>query len=196
MKKVIKTSALMLSLVIATHTYSNVADSIIIKNTTESSILKIERLEAGSTLKIKDEAGITLHKEKISNSGFYSKSFDLGNLPDATYYFELDNENEIIIVPVIVKNQKTTYLKNEEQIIAKPTIKVEDRIVYVLQNSSENQKMDISIYYEGNELAYKDSVKDAMNFKKGYDFSGSLRGDYTIVVNTMGRSFSNQVSIP
>jgi hypothetical protein len=186
----------MLSLVIATHTYSNVADSIIIKNTTESSILKIERLEAGSTLKIKDEAGITLHKEKISNSGFYSKSFDLGNLPDATYYFELDNENEIIIVPVIVKNQKTTYLKNEEQIIAKPTIKVEDRIVYVLQNSSANQKMDISIYYEGNELAYKDSVKDAMNFKKGYDFSGSLRGDYTIVVNTMGRSFSNQVSIP
>lgn len=196
MKKVIKNSVLLLLLLVAAQSYANAVDSIVIKNQKENSIVKIEILKAGSLLKIKDETGVILHREIIKDTDYYVKSFDMSNLPDATYYFELDNENELKIVPVMVKNQKTTYLKNEKQIIAKPRIKIDGPIVYVLQNAAEMQDMDISIYYEGNELAFKESVNDALNFKKGYDFSSSIKGDYTIVVNTMGRSFSNRVTIP
>lgn len=196
MKKVIKNSVLMLLIFVAAQSYPNVVDSIVIENKEESSIVKIEILKAGSILKIKDEAGVILHKERIKDTDHYSKSFDMSNLPDATYYFELDNVNEIRIVPVIVKNQKTTYLKNEEQIIAKPRIKIEGNMVYVLQNSAEKQDMDINIFYEGHDLAFKESVKDATQFSKAYDLASSIKGDYNIVVNTMGRTFSDKVSIP
>lgn len=195
MKRVIKQSLLMLIVFLATQAYSNVADSIIIKNNNDSNIVQIERLKAGSLLKIKDEAGNTLHKEKISDSGYYTKSFDLSNLPDATYYFELDNANEIRIIPVVVENQKAMYLKTDESRIAKPNVKTDGKMVHVHQNSNKEQDFNITIYYEGNEIAFKESLKDVKNVNRSYDFNGSLKGDYTIVVNTQGKTFSNKVSI-
>lgn len=195
MKEVIKKSALMLIVFLATQTYSNVADSIIIKNNENRNIIQIERLKAGSILKIKDEFGMTLHKEKINDSGYYSKGFDLSMLPDATYYFELDNADEIRIIPVLVEDQRTKRLESEESRIAKPNVKVDGQMVYVHQNSDEEQDLFITIYYEGYELAFEESVKDAKNVKRSYDFSSSLKGDYTIIVNTGGKTFSNKVKI-
>lgn len=195
MKRVIKQTVLMLTIFLATHTYGNVSDSIIIKNNGESNMIQIERLEAGSLLKIKDEAGIILYKEKINNSGYYSKSFDLSNLPDATYYFELDNANEIRIIPVVVENQKTKRRKSDESRIAKPSVKSDGQMVHIQQNSDDEQDLFITIYYEGQELAYKESFKDVKNVSRSYDFSSSLKGEYTIVVNTKGKTFSNKVKI-
>jgi len=195
MKTVIKKSVLALILLTATQSYSNVVDSIIVKNEENNKLVKIESLKAGSVLKIKDEAGTILHKEKINNTGYFSKSFDLSNLPDATYYFELDNEDEIRTIPVVVKDEKTMRLESSETRIAKPNVKVEGQMVQLSQNSEKAQDLNITIYYEGNEVAFKESLKDVKNVKRNYDFSGSLKGDYTIVVETKGKTFSNQVKI-
>lgn len=193
MKKVIKNSVLALALLIATQSYSNVADSII--NNEDSNLVKIESLKAGSILKIKDETGIILHKETINNSGYYSKSFDLGNLPDATYYFELDNTDEIRIIPVVVENQKTIRLESEESRIAKPRVIADGQMVHIQQNSDNEQDLSITIYYKGQEVAFEEDLEDVKNLNRSYDFSSSLKGDYTIVVNTEGKTFSNKVKI-
>lgn len=195
MKTVIKKSVFALMILLATQSYSNVVDSIIVKNNENNNLVKIERLKAGSTLKIKDEAGTILHREHINNSGYYSKNFDLSNLPDATYYFELDNEDEIRTIPVVVKDQKAMRLESSESRIAKPNVKVNGQMVQLSQTSEEAQDLFITIYYEGNEVAFKESLKDVKNVKRNYDFSGSLKGDYIIVVDTEGKTFSNQVKI-
>lgn len=194
MKEVIKKSMLALVLFMATQTYSNDADSIIINNE-ESKLVKIERLKAGSILKIKDEFGMTLHKEIINNSGYYSKSFDLSELPEATYYFELDNDDEIRTIPVVIKNQKAERLFGEESRIAKPQVKIDGNLVHLQQSSIKEQDLFITIYYEGGEVAFEESIKDVQSLKRSYDFTSSLKGDYTLVVNTGGRSFTNRINI-
>lgn len=196
MKRVIKQSVLALVLLMAAPSYSNVVDSIVVKNNQDNNIVSIERLKAGTLLKIKDESGIILHKEKIKHSGFFTKSFDLSKLPDATYYFELDDLKEIRIIPVVIKDQQVISLKDEETTIAKPVISSEGNRVYVQQNSDNFQDVLITIYYNGSEIAYKEEMNNAKNIKKTYDFKGSLSGEYTIVVNTEGRTFSNKINIP
>lgn len=196
MKKVIKNSILMLALLIATQVYSNQMDSIIINDDDNNGIITIEKLKQGTLLSIKDDRGMTLHKEKIKKSGLFSKRFNLENLPDATYYIELDNDTEIRTFSVEIKDQQPYIIKSDELIVAKPQIEVNGSMVKIEQNSHIDQSLEIKIYYEGNSIALEESFKDFKNFKRSYDFSGSMRGDYTIVLNTKGKQFVNSISIP
>jgi len=195
MKRVIKQSVLVLMIFLAAQIYANVSDSIIIQSNSERNMIKIERLDAGSLLKIKDETGVILHKERINNSENSSKTFDLSKLPDATYYFELDNADEIRIIPVVVENQTIKRLKSEETTIAKPNVKTNGEMVQISQNSDKAQDLNITIYYEGREVAFEESLKNVKNLKRNYDFSSSLEGDYTIIVDSKGKSFVNKVTI-
>ena len=77
-------------------------------------------VEPGSQLIIKDLKGLILYKESIEKYGAYSKGFDLTNLPDGDYYFELDSDLKLVVIPFKVEKNDVEFDKTSESTIYKP----------------------------------------------------------------------------
>ncbi len=154
-----------------------------------------DNVKEGSFLQIKDNYGQILYNEFIEKAGIHTKNFDLTNLPDALYYFELDNQIEIIITPFTVKDNIAVLIKDEEYKIDKPEIIVKDEHVYILNMSPAKFPWKINVYYEGDDLAYSEKLKDNKLLSRLYDFSNSKKGNYMIVLKSEGRTYRTNINI-
>ncbi len=147
----------------------------------------------GAMLSLKDKDGISLYREKIKNSGEFSKGFDLSNLPDAEYYFELDMEDQIKIIPLSVKENIVEFIENQEYEIMKPKVRLKNDLVYISSSSKDRQSMKIDVYFEGQDLAYSEKIDNVQDVNRIYDFSDSKEGNYMIIINSNGRVFSESI---
>lgn len=196
MKKLIKRSLVLMALSAILLVNSKVAVSATNEPVTKRTKVEFEQIQKGSLLSIKDENGSTIYKERIKNNGTFSKVFDLRELPQASYYFEIDGDEEIRIIPFKV-NESDAYLsEGAAYSIPKPKIEVEDNLVHVSKQSAEQRDMDVKVYYEGYDLAFEEFLKDTDTVKRTYDFSSSLAGNYTIILTTQGRTFVDNIRIP
>lgn len=194
MKKVINRSLVLIAIFASTLGYSSEIN--INKDITKGTKVTFENIDKGTVLFIKDMNGLTLFEEKIKKIGTYSRAFDLTNLPDAEYYFEIDHSAEIKIIPFSIKERVPKFVSGTEYSIVKPEVKVEENFVHISKNSLEEQDLDIKVYYEGSDLAFQESLKEVQTLNRTYDFSSSIKGNYIIVLTTEGRTFVNNINIP
>jgi len=191
---------LVISLVLAAMTASSVgysAEDAFSSNepTGKVTSVTLQYVEQGSTLVLKDRKDAVLYTETIEKSGTYSKGFDLSNLPDGVYYFEFETKDTIKVMPFRVAQSDVTFLKEEERNIRKPEVAVADGYVYISTTSPEDKSVIIDVYYEGWDLAYSERIKKGQKVNRVYDFSGSKKGNYVIVMKSDGRTFKNKVMI-
>lgn len=189
----IKTSIVLAAILFGTVSFAN--DGTISPDNTSGKVVKVEleNMKRGTLLTIKDRKGIILFKEKIKTTGSYSKGFDLSSLPVAEYYLELNKKDEIIVSPFKIEADTVAFLEDREYNISKPIVRLKNDYVYISKVSKEKQAMKIEVYFEGNELVYSEKMKSANIQKRTYDFSSSIKGQYIIVINTEGRTFSHNV---
>ena len=158
--------------------------------------MSFKKVKQGSKLSIKDIDGIVLYKESIVKTGDYSKGFDLTTLPNGDYYFELDTELEIVIIPFNVVSNQVVFKKEEKSTIFKPNIRVKDNLVFVSRVSYEESPIEYNIYYADNyDLVLSEKVDHQTELRKIYDFSKAKKGNYLFVFKTNGRKFSKTVKI-
>ena len=191
-----KQSLVVLALFTAMYTYAGEVITFSSNDVNAKSLVKVEQINEGTQFLIKDENGITLYQETIDNSGIVSKLLDFSTLPDADYYFELDSNEEIKVIPFSVNKRVAEFVAAEEYSIVKPKIVVADQLVHISNEDSENQKVDVKVYYENDDLAFNELLNDAKAINRTYDFSSSLKGSYTIVLTTEGRTFVDNIYIP
>lgn len=196
MKKFIKKNLIIAALFASLVGHTNVLNIYTSTDLSKGTKVTFENVDKGTIILIKDQAGANLFEEKVKKAGTFVKGFDLTNLPDASYYFEIEDGDEIKIIPFTVKDHIAEFVKGTEYSIAKPDVKVDNNYVHISKNSSDKQNLDIKVYYEGTDLAYEESLKDVQNINRTYDFSTSMRGNYIIVMSTEGRTFVNNISIP
>ncbi|NPD46446.1 hypothetical protein [Lentimicrobium sp. S6] len=196
MKNVMKQSLVILALFTALYTYAGEVITFSSNDVNAKSLVKIQQISEGTHFSIKDEDGITLYQETINNSGIVSKLLDFSTLPDADYYFELDSEEKIKVIPFSVNKSIAEFVAAEEYSIVKPKIVVNDQLVHISNDAIENQKVDVKVYYENDDLAFRELLQDAKAINRTYDFSSSLKGNYTIVLTKEGRTFVDNIYIP
>lgn len=196
MKKVIKNSLLMLALFTTMYAYSGEVITFSNHSIKGSVLVKIDQVEKGTQLLIKDLEGVSLYNENIIEDGAFNKTFDLSTLPDAEYYFEISTEDVIKTIPFSISNSDVAFNQGAEKSIYKPKILIEDNFVYVSNTSSVGQDMGVEVFYEGYDLAFDESFSGAESINRTYDFSNSLKGTYTIVLKTEGRTFVDYIDIP
>ena len=196
MQKVMKQSLVILALFTAMFAYSGEVITFSSNDVNGKSLVKVEQVKEGTQFLIKDNDGITLYQETINNSGKVSKLLDFSTLPDADYYLELDGKEEIKVIPFSVSKSVAEFVTGGEYSIAKPKIVVTANMVRISNEASENQKIGVNIYYENDDLAFKELLKDTNAINRTYDFSSSLKGSYTFVLTTEGRTFIDNISIP
>jgi len=196
MKKLTKKSVLVLGLIVSMLTFTNVEANPIKEKERKITSINFKKVEPGSKLSIKDVDGIVLYKEAIVKKGDYSKGFDLTSLPNGDYYFELDTELEIVIIPFNVVSNQVVFKKDEKSTIFKPYIRVKDDLVFVSRVSYEKSPIEYSIYYADNyDLVLSEKVDSQKQLKKIYDFSKAKKGNYLFVFKSNGRKFTKTVKI-
>lgn len=153
-------------------------------------------VEPGSQLIIKDLKGLILYKESIKNYGAYSKGFDLTNLPDGDYYFELDSELKLVVIPFKVEKNDVEFDKSSESTIYKPLVKMNNNLVYVWRTPTETTPMSYDIYYsDNNDLVRSEEFTENEKVSKVYDFSTSRKGNYIFVFEIDGRKIKQTIKI-
>lgn len=154
------------------------------------------KVERGSTLRIKDQNGLVLYKEIIEEAGDYSKGFDLTTLPNGDYYFELNSESKIVVIPFNVKANQVLFDKNSEEFIYKPIVRTKDNLVYVSRTDLEHSPLSYKVYYSQNyDLVHTAEFNEMQEVKKMYDFSTAKKGNYIFVFESNGRKFSKKIKI-
>lgn len=196
MKKLTKKSLLLLGLLTTMFTYANGEPKVESEKETKVTSISFDKVKKGSMLSIRDTKGIVLYKEPIVKSGDYSKGFDLTSLPNGDYYFELDKELEILVIPFNVVSNQVAFKKEGKSRIFKPFIRVKDEMVYVSRTSLDKSPIEYSIYYVDNyDLVLKEKENTDTYMRKVYDFSKAKKGEYVFVFKYNGRTHSKTVKI-
>jgi len=195
MKKVIK-KGLVLVVMFATMV-SNANEFTYLTKERDSKVTNftINNLVEGSMLLIKDSNGLILYKELIEQSGDYSKGFDLTSLPDGEYYFEVDKDVDVRIIPFEVIANKVEFKKDEEYKIFKPVVYVKGKNVYVTRMSLIKNPIEIKVYDEDDNMVFSEKIEEATSLGKIYDFSKVKKRNFTVVFKSEGRFFKNSIKI-
>jgi len=196
MKNLTKKSLIILGLFTSLLSYANDEHKTINEKEPKVTNVSFKNVKLGSMLSIKDINGLVIYKESIVKKGEYSKGFDLTALPNGDYYFELNTDLTIVIIPFNVVSNQVKFRKEEESTIFKPNIRVKDDMVYVSRSSHSESPVNYRIYYQrNNDLVYSEKLESVKNFNRIYDFSTSEKGTYLFVFNADGRKFSKTFKI-
>jgi hypothetical protein len=195
MKRLAKTSLVIVVMFTTMLSVANEFTTLTKEKTKEITHLTFENVKRGSLLLIKDHYGMILFKELIENSGEYSKGFDLTALPDGNYYFELDKEVEIKIIPFVVLTNVVTFDKAKESTINKPFVAFKGGRLLVSKLALSNQPLEVKIYDKNSHLIYSDKLTDGKILERIYDVSKVEKGNYKIVMKSDGREFVKQIEI-
>ncbi len=159
----------------------------------KTTMLTLLDVKQGNQLSIKDAFGLVLYKESIKDSGEFVKGFDLTSLPDGEYYFELDRDLEIRVIPFTVSMAKVDFNKEMETIIYKPYVSKKENNILLSKLSLDKQPLEVKIYYDYDsgsyELIHSETLENTINIQRVYRLLKREKGNYKVVMNTEGRSF-------
>lgn len=196
MKNLARKSLVAVGLMMSLSTLANESELRIKDREKSVTSISFENVVQGSSLTIKDKNGLVLYNESIEQSGDYTKGFDLTSLPDGDYFFELNSELKIVVVPFNVGSREVVFDKASEESIYKPVVRSKDNLVYVSRTAIDHTPLSYKIYYADNyDLVHTANFEELEEVKKIYDFSGAKKGNYVFVFESKGRKFTKNVKI-
>ena len=196
MKNVTRKSLVVLMLTMSLSSQANELDMTSKEKERTVTSLHLNNVKQGSVLTIIDKNGLVLYNESIKKTGDYSKGFDLTTLPDGDYFFELDSDLKIMIIPFNVKSSEVLFDKEAEKSIYKPIVRTKDHMVYVSKVAMDASPLSYKIYFADNrDLVYSEKFEASDDIKKAYDFTNSKKGNYLFVFKSNGRKFTKTVKM-
>lgn len=196
MKNLARKSLVAVGLMMSLSTLANDNELAIKEKETNVTSIRFENVIQGSSLTIKDENGLVLYNESIEQSGDYSKGFDLSSLPNGDYFFELNSELKLVVIPFNVDASEVVLDKGSEESIYKPAVVTKENMVYVSRTAIDESPLSCKIYYADNyDLVHRAKFEEMEEVKTAYDFSTAKKGNYVFVFESKGRKFTKNVKI-
>lgn len=201
MKKEVKTGIVLVTMLAAMLSNASTPEMVEKNFKIENTTLSINNVKQGQQLIIKDSYGIVLYKELIDKSGMYKKGFDLTSLPNGEYYFELDKDIEVQVMPFKVVMNKVEFLKEKESKFFKPIIRFKDNKIHLSRLSLDLKPLEVKIYYDDHslssdyELIHAEIFNDKKIVERIYTLDKSKKGTYRVVVKTEGKEFSENLTL-
>jgi len=200
MKKEVKKGILLVTILGTMISYAS-SYSIESKAEIKRTILSINSVKQGQQLIIKNNSGVVLYKELIEQSGAYNKGFDLTALPNGDYYFELEKDLEIQIIPFKVRLNNVEFLKDKEVKFFKPIVRFKDNKILLSRLSLDHKPLEVKIYYEefgsssSYDLIHSEKFEGVEIIERVYALDKTKKGAYKVVVKTQGREFTENMTI-
>ncbi|WP_055447417.1 hypothetical protein [Lacinutrix mariniflava] len=198
MKKAIQKSILLVAVLVTMVNYANNVSPLNEDDNIKKTVLTLNNVKEGQQLLIKDANQVILYKEDITKSGDYKKGFDLTALPNGDYYFELNKDMVIEVIPFKVDYNVVTFNKNNKTEIFKPFVSSKENTVFVSSLSLNAKPVSLSIYYDNDgsmELIHNETISNTVNIQKAYELDATKIGEYVVVIKTENRTFSNSINL-
>ena len=153
-----------------------------------------DKVKKGQKLTIKDIHGVILYTENVAKEGKLVKTFDFSQLVDGSYTLELEKDFQIVVKSLKIKEGKVSLNKASEKVILKPVIRNDENILMITKIAFDKKPIDVALYYN-DEIIYSETVKGDAILNRVYKLDQELKGDYKVVVQNNGRSYSNEFKI-
>ncbi len=196
MKNLARKSLVAVGLMMSLSTLANDNELAIKEKETNVTSIRFENVMQGSSLTIKDENGLVLYNESIEQTGDYTKGFDLSSLPNGDYFFELNSDLKLVVIPFNVDSSEVVLEKGSEEAIYKPAVITKENMVYVSRTAIDESPLSCKIYYADNyDLVHRAKFEEMGEVNKAYDFSTAKKGNYVFVFESKGRKFTKNIKI-
>lgn len=150
--------------------------------------VEFRNVKKGHLLSIKDDQGVQIYSETVSENGHLAKILDVTSLEKGNYYVELDKDFEIVIKPFQIKENQVIFDESEEKTIFKPVFRNEENIVMVSKIAFDNEPIQIVIYFN-DEIIFSETIKNETILNRIYRLEKEKIGNYKVVFYSNNRSF-------
>jgi hypothetical protein len=157
--------------------------------------LKLTEITENVQVTLKNSNGKVLFEDAVSGIDDYSKKFKVNPHEADTYYVTIEDNRSIKTLPLELSKNQLTY--NEKDIVErfKPMVMQKGSVLYVNYFTPEKSSLDVSIYNSKGELVYSETLTGKMTQGKGYDFSKSPKGEYTIALASEGNYYTHSINL-
>ncbi|MDP3313407.1 hypothetical protein [Lutibacter sp.] len=150
--------------------------------------LTLDYSDGDLEVNVQDSFGFVLYKEKYTGVAL-SRKFDLTLLPNGNYFFEINGQTKIKIIPFTVSSKNVNFEKEKETVFFKPIVRFKDDVVYISKLALKKETMNIKVYDINANLLYSEELKDNTNLGRKLNFSKLELGNYRVVLKSDGRVF-------
>ncbi|MHA7942561.1 hypothetical protein ACJOV8_005780 [Formosa sp. 3Alg 14/1] len=162
--------------------------------------LSLNDVKAGQKLSIKDEDGVLLFNTTLVKSGNFNNKFDITNLPNGNYHFELEKDVYTSHIPFTVSSGEAKFDTKNETKVYKPFVSLKDNNIYFSKLELNKDSVEFNIYYlEANTgdytLLHTEKISDTIKIERAYRLSENKKGEYKIVINANGQSYVEHFKI-
>lgn len=192
MKKMIRTGALVAALFSTTIQY---ATEVVSTQPLKENVTAVQA-QVGDRILVKNANGRVILEASAGQLQDVESVFDLSNLKDGTYYYEIESATQITVVPVALNQGNAQFDYASGKAIYKPMVQTRENLLYVSQLSFDQAPLDIELYYDANNdgtnsysLVHKDQVTDAQQLAKVFALDQKETGNYKVVLVSDGRRF-------
>lgn len=193
MKKLLKKSllvvAVLTSIVINAANINNVVVDVIDVKLID---LKLNNSDGDLKISVKDAYGELLHSEKFVGS-YYSQKYDLNVLPVGDYYFEIEGQTKIKVMPFNVTDKGIDFSNVIESVYYKPTVRQNEDLVFITKIALNEENLSVILYDQQLNVVYKEELNGDVNLGKTLNLKKLKRGYYNLLMKSEGRIFEQKI---
>lgn len=191
MKTLILTMAALFTVSTAVLAADDVETSITVRQSGEKqALIRVANLSESNVavLKIKNDQGITLHREVITDQA-HMKKYDFSSLPTGTYEVEVKTKNGVSkeVFDITAGQKNAVYFK--------PAIQVEPNMVKVAFMNQIDTPLSLKLYAEDGKVLYEEKVASQDVYAKGLNVSRLEPGKYSVSLIGDNYVYSRSIDI-
>lgn len=177
-------------------TLVNFANNSEVRNVSNTKNVKVvfDKVKKGQKLTIKDIHGVILYTENVAKEGKLIKTFDFSQLVDGSYTLELEKDFQIVVKSLKIEEGNVSLNDASEKVILKPVIRNEENLLMITKIAFDKQPLEVALYYN-DDIIYTETVEGGSILNRVYKLDQKLKGNYKVVLENNGRSYSNEFKI-
>jgi len=151
----------------------------------KSFAVKLQGLQqATHNIDIKDANGQTLIHETISQQAQFGRMYNLENLPEGKYTVTIENDELVIIQPIVINRRFLSIYESKRKEILKPTILVVDDFIAVNMLHFEKEAISLTVKDQQGQVLYTHQFKSFGSLNKQLNISNLPLGVYSLEIAT------------
>lgn len=162
-------------------------------STSKSLVLAMVSSTNAQDVSLIDANGHILFYDDVTDHR-YTKSFNLKNLEEGTYFINVNNKEQSVIYTLALETDGVNILNKE--MVEKPLVfETNGHKVNLNLNNSDRTKVAIEVTNQDHAKLYKEVFTDKKTIDMTFNFESAVKGDYTINVKDGKEVYTQEISV-